>query len=254
MIGKSVNIWLMGGLGNVLFQINFGRNLRESGYDVCFIDNLVKKNILTKVLRWKIHNQDYLYLDEDFQSKNLIYAFLAVSIAKFRIGSFSLWLDGIYDVNKDYAKNLFSYFQNSEGLKSIDIKINKADFKSGKNRNVVDENIVIHRRYTDSGWQQPSLASIEQKLQNSAVLVCSDSIAGVKHDFIQYNFDYKCREGFLSIDDFLVMANSQTLVCSNSTFALWAALIGDHDNVYMPRALVKTFPFIKFLKKNIYEF
>ena len=251
---KTVNIWLMGGLGNVLFQVNYGRHLRTKGYDVCFVDNLIKKNIITKILRWKIHSPDYLSLDEEFVSKSLVYAFLTVSFAKLKISNFALWIDDFFDVKKHAARNLFSYFQNAENLASIDIRLNRVEFKSSSISGAIDENIVIHRRYTDSGWAQPSLIAIEKKIDKAAVLVCSDSIAGVKRDFRQYSFNYNCREGFGALDDFLVMTDCETLVCSNSTFAFWAALIGDHDYVYMPRALVEKFPFIKALKKNIYEF
>tara|TARA_B100000787_G_scaffold29110_1_gene19364 strand:+ start:7363 stop:8100 length:738 start_codon:yes stop_codon:yes gene_type:complete len=245
----------MGGLGNVLFQVNFGRHLRAKGYDVCFVDNLVKKNIITKILRWKIHSPDYLSLDEEFVSKSLVYAFLTVSFAKLKISNFALWIDGFFDLKKHAVGNVFCYFQNADNLGSIDIRLTRGEFKNSSISDAINENIVVHRRYTDSGWAQPSLVAMEKKIGNTAaVLVCSDSIAAVKRDFGQYSFNYNCREGFSALDDFLAMADCKTLVCSNSTFAFWAALIGDHDYIYMPRALVKKFPCIKILKKEVYEF
>ena len=37
---KRTNIWLMGGLGNQLFQLNKAYELKKSGFDVILIDNL----------------------------------------------------------------------------------------------------------------------------------------------------------------------------------------------------------------------
>lgn len=46
-----VYVWLFGGLGNQLFQINYGEYLRrERGKNVRFIDNLTRRNSLTYLL------------------------------------------------------------------------------------------------------------------------------------------------------------------------------------------------------------
>ena len=38
----------------------------------------------------------------------------------------------------------------------------------------------------------------------------------------------------LTIDDFIYMMSCNNLVCSYSTFSLWAGLLGDHQSVFIP--------------------
>ena len=47
---KKVNLWLLGGFGNVLFQLFFARLLSNNNYKVILIDNLTSKNFLTRLI------------------------------------------------------------------------------------------------------------------------------------------------------------------------------------------------------------
>lgn len=253
-MNKMINIWLMGGLGNVLFQVNYGRYLRSKGYNVCFIDNLLKKNVITRALGWKIHSPDYRSLNEEFISKNISYTILALVLARSKIGIFSQYASGFFDFEKNLSKNIFCYFQSAKNLQEVDIGIDRAEFGSRELAIPFEPYVAIHRRYSDTGWEQPLLTPILDTLIHSRVLVCTDSQSDAISDLDHYSLTYDFSDGISSIDDFLVLVDSKTLVCSNSTFALWALLIGSHDSVYVPKELAENFPFIRMLGKIIYEF
>ena len=53
------NIWLMGGFGNVLFQILAFNVLSKNNKSIFFVDILTKKNTITKFIRWTIHEKLY---------------------------------------------------------------------------------------------------------------------------------------------------------------------------------------------------
>ena len=253
-MNKTINIWLMGGLGNVLFQVNYGRYLRSKGCNVHFIDNLVKKNVITRLLGWKIHSPDFRSINEEFISKNIGYTILALVLARSKVGIFALYCPGFFDFEKDLSKNIFCYFQSLENLQEVDIGIDRAEFGPRELPIPFEPYVAIHRRYSDTGWEQPLLTPIVDLFDHSRVLVCSDSKRQAIIDLEQYALNYALSDGCSSFDDFLVLVDSKILVCSNSTFALWALLIGSHDSVYVPKRLADNFPFIRMLGKNLYEF
>ncbi len=58
---KVKEIWLIGGLGNVLFQFLIGEIFVKRGYCVKYVDNLCSENFFTTfLLKWKIHDPEYL--------------------------------------------------------------------------------------------------------------------------------------------------------------------------------------------------
>ena len=49
-------IWMMGGLGNVLFQ-GFAGYLLQKNHSVYYVNNLIKSNFITnKILKWTVHD------------------------------------------------------------------------------------------------------------------------------------------------------------------------------------------------------
>mgnify|MGYP001971546569 CR=1 FL=1 len=53
------NIWLMGGFGNVLFQILAFNVLSKNNNSIFFVNVLTKKNTITKFIGWTIHESLY---------------------------------------------------------------------------------------------------------------------------------------------------------------------------------------------------
>ena len=62
------NIWLMGGLGNVLFQILAFNIISKTSEKVFYVKTLTEKNHITKFLGWTIHQNLYNNLIEKKQS------------------------------------------------------------------------------------------------------------------------------------------------------------------------------------------
>lgn len=61
-------IYLQGGFGNVLFQLVHYLSLRNNGHNPVFVDTLTKKNLITRLLGWKIHDKIYLDIFSRFGS------------------------------------------------------------------------------------------------------------------------------------------------------------------------------------------
>ena len=78
---ERVNLWLMGGFGNVLFQMNYGYYLKSKGIDVSFISTLTNENFITKyLLRWKIHQNLYtkVFPENEFSQKSILYTIICL--------------------------------------------------------------------------------------------------------------------------------------------------------------------------------
>ena len=57
-----------------------------------------------------------------------------------------------------------------------------------------------------------------------------------------------------SFEDFQLMVSSNILICSNSTFCIWAALLGNHNTVFIPKEALIHFVFLDKLDKNFIIF
>jgi hypothetical protein len=250
----SVNIWLMGGLGNVLFQVNYGRFLRAQGLEVNFIDNLVRDNIFTRLLGWTIHAPDYRKLDEKFHTFGFLYAGLAILSAKMNVCQFSSFTSDTFAFPANLSKNVFCYFQSQTNLREAGIRINRGELVPSNSKVSSQNDLVIHRRYTDTGWPQPDLTPIIPIIKTHKIIVCSESKEDACKELSQYDLDYENSTALSSFGDFIKLIDCKVLVCSNSTFCLWAALLGDHQSVYMPKLLIDSFPVVRDLQKSVMEF
>ena len=67
-------IYLMGGLGNVLYQLNFAYYLKDLGFKVILNVSLLESNWITKIFNWKVHkgtiNAMSYFMGNDFIIQN----------------------------------------------------------------------------------------------------------------------------------------------------------------------------------------
>ena len=229
---QKTNIWLMGGLGNQLFQLNKAHELRLSGIDVTLIDNLLdpKSLITSKFLRWKIHDnilhKIYRHNIPIKSTRNLFP--LATAKLPF-LNNYSKFNRQRYDTRS--ATHLFGYFQDSI---TVNLKPNHFKFFTK-----TSDDTVMHLRLTDNNNLQYSkgyYGRILSALNKKVIKIVSDDKATAS-EIINTFSKAKCE--IITKDaiiDFQTLAQSKTLICAPSTYSFWAALANDKAHeIYVPK-------------------
>lgn len=252
---KNINLFLSGGLGNVLFQFIAASYLKEhKSKNVIINDTLVNKNFITNnILNWKIHPfianklfRDKFQYSNKFHLVGLLNLFFSKLLKKPFVDSV-YQRTNFYDLHSDY-KFLLGYYQNLKFYDDVwfDSKLNEIamffDIKLHTNR------IVVHYRGTDSIWAKNNSYYYERifheikTLNNKVYFVTDDKIKCIEaiKEFKITNYSF-----FNSNikDDFKFLAESQTIYCSPSTFSWWSSIINsDSKNITMPLYFKNRFP------------
>ena len=112
-------IWLMGRLGNQLFQINTGKYLSKKGLKIKYVTNLIQNNFFTeKILKWKIHANliDSFVKGLDFHNHP---NYLPPILAKLKVSkNFSYYYPSVIDT-KSLSTHIFGYFQDHSFNKKL---------------------------------------------------------------------------------------------------------------------------------------
>lgn len=250
----------MGGIGNNLFQIFFGHILEKQGYYCIYINSLVKKNLITKLLGWKIHQDVYSFFLSHNQKTNynlfpLIFGLLSKKFNRSVIKA--KYVKDISELNIEADSHYFGYFQDKFFLRS-----HQKDFlvfcKSInqlvlRNENKDSSETVIHFRGGDSLWAKQNLSyyqSVKEIIKNLAeVLIVTDDLFGAKQ-FFGKSKNLKFIKSSLPIDDFKILLTAKNLYCAPSTFSWWAAHCANDANIIAPEFLDETIGFY-LPKKNL---
>lgn len=204
-------IYLMGGLGNRLFQyyefIRLGKR-----FDLC--SYLTRKNVSTRFLGWTIHAETHV--DRLFSAKR---GNLLMFVGHFLLNKLKL------------HKSYFEYFQPLEwDDASIEelrnnilpiIEVSSATY------------CVLHYRGTDSDWANQINNYYTNLLDRLGdFLVVTDD-----KERAEQNLGRKIPENSRSLeDDFSIMVTAKILVVGPSTLSWWAAILSESiETVYMPR-------------------
>ena len=200
---KKKKIWLMGGIGNNLFQIFFGYILEKSNNKVYYVENLTKSNWITKFLGWTIHDDTFkFFLDDNkiIQSSN--FTILLGLISKKINTNFLkvLYFNEINSENLYKANNYFGYYQSKFFLEKYEEEFK--DFCSKVYINLLSKNFkgsaktVVHFRGGDSLWAKQhagyylGVKKRIEKIEN--VLIISDDIDAAKNYFGEpINFTFR---------------------------------------------------------------
>lgn len=236
---KTQKIWLMGGLGNQLFQVNFGIWL-QGRYQtkVSFNKYLVQNNSVTKTLGWTIH--DY-FLDElvDLEVDFLCEGRLApILLSKIRAFNGYSYYSGVSDWRGKMSSNHFGYFQDRSFLEktygNIQLRPGLLD-ASGNN------DTIMHLRGTDMNDREQAMSyysNVLDELEASEVNVvttCQETLSYLrrkfmaKHDLIDV--------GSSGRGDFLACCSATTFIAAPSTFSWWAARLGRAKKIIIPRKM-----------------
>ena len=241
---KRTNIWLMGGLGNQLFQLNKAYELKKSGFDVILIDNLLDPGsfLTKKILGWKIHDnilQKIYNHDIPIKRKKNLLPLATAKLPFF--GNYSSFHKQQYIVGN--SLHLFGYFQDS-----IILNLKPESFNLSSD---IPKDTVMHLRLTDNNNMEYSkryygriLSSLNKK---KLKIVTDDKWAA--SEIVDTVSDIECEiVSKDAISDFQILATSQILICAPSTYSFWAALANDKaSKIYVPQIFKR---YLKSTPKN----
>jgi hypothetical protein len=222
-------LYLGGGLGNLLFQ-KIGYSVLEERKNVSVSDFFLKKSLVTQMIGWKIHTNysDLIFRDTDRVS--VLKALLALPLLRINVP------------HKTNTIAYFSYFQDKSFLRDhVDI-IHRVinDFRDSISYiQVESKDLVIHVRGTDSKWSTSELKRLSPGILNGSVpVLVTDDNQKALEIFPQGVF----YEGDVLMS-FKVMALSECLVISNSTFSWWAAHMKTSGEVIMSKEMYEKLGF-----------
>jgi hypothetical protein len=233
-------IWLMGGFGNVLFQVLLYRVIK-SKYNVRYIDILTKKNILTILLNWKIHEISF----SDFIPKNRIkkinsltgftIIFIAMISKIFKAeNGFSTYYDADNKIGQLFSENIFGYFQYKSFLEDNKKEIIRLGSDIRKKYKSNKSYTVVHFRLGDSKRAKKMISYYEEVRKmilesNEEILIATDSPKEAEI-FFKNCPNVRLSGAKNALEDFKYMVNSKRLYCAPSTFSWWALHSLDNDS------------------------
>ena len=248
MIQKK--IWLMGGIGNNLFQIFLGYILEKKNYRIHYVSNLTKKNWVTKFLGWTIHDNTYRFFlknDQIIESSNLL-VLLGMISKKTGFNIFNVkYVKVINTSGFEKANNFFGYFQDKLFLKKHEEEFH--DFCSSIHRIILSNNplqagkTVVHFRGGDSLWAKENLGyylAIKKRIKYlDMVEIISDDLDAAKI-FFGKSKNYKFSQSTSPLTDFQTIVLASNIYCAPSTFSWWAAHCALNAKVIAPKFLEET--------------
>jgi hypothetical protein len=242
-------VYLMGGLGNVLFQLNYLYNLREQGFSVNADCTLLRDGFFTnKILRWSNHKTldiltDLQLLDNidiNFGSyKNILIG----ALAKFtNCTLLSTQYSGLVAPSLcDKAPiHIFGYFHEKNPINKVFVEkissrieqlLASEEFSSVREAlRAVGDSYVVHVRGGD--YKQDSSFVISKEYYRKALMgqkkcfIVTNDKEFTRNFFEGIEIDFDFLKTKNSLEDFIVLALSRNKVLANSTFSWWAAEIG----------------------------
>ena len=247
----SAKIFLKGGVGNNLFQLAQGVWLSDMGYGVSYNFALTRRNPLTRLLGWSVHSDDMrsaAFAGESVEDALspadlafLLGEFVAIRLRRraepryalegkrrdIRIASYTVTGEFMTERTIRRMRKIIR-----ERLASVDCQADAAPRLSA----------VVHYRAGDMpphkrlrfGFYRRAIeriAPLHDEIhwatndERGLMETLGDSAGGVRH---------LVAPSASATQDFMLMMRAKTLVCSNSTFCYWAAILGDAERVIFP--------------------
>ena len=227
-----IRIWLMGGLGNVLFQLAYAKYLEHQGHKVILIENLLFESSITKALGWTIRPLELPELDEEFFTDK---ARSCLPILSAKLPIFNKYSTFYENHKVSVSKNLFGYFQTHEHAHFLKLR---------NSLNEVQRGIGFHVRLNDSHFAKDVQFYMQKVLSylkpDCEVSVYSDNICAAKKLDWPVSCDIVYPETQAPLNDFNNLMGHETLIISDSTFSWWAAVLSEVLRVVVvPKRLSK---------------
>jgi hypothetical protein len=243
----SRTLWLMGGLGNVLFQM-FAHRVIERDYGVVNLCNgLLERNWLTKLGAWSIHESTYKKLTKkSFIKRTLIVPLVAYFFKKIGLKCNQVvFLEG-FELPKSFSKtgDIFGYFQSKGSIEHerVEFEVFCKELSSFVLKEI-DFVGVVHYRMGDSEWARSNgyyydFVKNQIKKSSQEFLIVTDSLEDARNLFAQCeNVTYLQNSDVFN--DFIHLANAKLLYCAPSTFSWWAAHLSVKvERVFIPKVMI----------------
>jgi hypothetical protein len=258
LFNKDKTIYLMGGFGNVLFQINYAYNLRDQGFIVTLNTYLLEYNFITsKLLRWPYHSTLNILNNLDLLrsfvvESNFTWHLVGGLISKFFKIEFS---NAMYfkhttpNPNELRVDHLIGYFHENNPINeklllladhSITNILNQPCFDHvGGILNEIGDSWVVHIRGGDYKSDSNFSLDIDYYINASVgkkyfYLVTNDrEYANQITSQLSIKFSFVDTQD--ALEDFIILVKSNNKILANSTFSWWAAEMGSRNsNVIQP--------------------
>lgn len=249
-----MKIYLMGGLGNNILQV---LATLDSGHQAKYVSFLQRQNVITRFLGWTIHENviEQLFDLEVIQPKRF-----------FLLESLDVLL---LSCSKILGREILSrnYMNSTPSLKDIicssaiggymhPVSLEQFNFLSSKRHFLkaslekVDQ-IGVHVRRGDLG-DNSALGLLESETLNNVakkevsfsgypvVVYTNDKDWCERNLTFEYEFSKSSPVLNPVVSDFIGLASSATLICSNSTFSYTAAMLGCNEKVLVPSPFFKS--------------
>ena len=256
--GERKEIYLMGGIGNVLFQLNFAEIMREAGFDVVVNTSLLVRHKITKLLmRWSDHGTlealNLLHMLDDFQTNSNLGSDVALGLCAkarrrpvLRVGYYDL---SAPDPDSWDFSTAFGYFHLNVDIcgafvnkvwRELNTLLELPEFSVVKNNiDRIGSGVVMHVRGGDYKKSPASLlpASYYKRAasgEKKCFVVTDDMrFASTMLNTIGFDFEFLGSTG--AISDFMTLAFAKRKILANSTFSWWAAEVGENSEKILQR-------------------
>lgn len=251
---KIITVNLLGGLGNILFQLAYAFSISQE-FNINLVINLKtnedkRKSSLNYHLLDNFFRNDIKDIDTFQQICEKQYSFVNYN-TEIKDNE-NIYLSGYFQSTK-YFKKYLNIFKKNLNFELLDIAKNIYEYIKNKYNNI----IAIHIRGGDYLNLSHYHLNLDEKYYKKVDNIIFDSIENYK--YILFTDDLKYTEEKFNryydfhinklineyLDDnnifkntveleFLVLSLFETIICSNSTFSIWASYISNAKTIFIP--------------------
>jgi hypothetical protein len=256
---KKKSIWLLGGFGNIMFQMLLVDRFYKKGYKIDIICVLIKKNWLTKLLRWTIHDDLTRYILNKYPNITVRKNVKACDVLHLVMLNFSrifsitffgyTFFKDSNNIQLSNSKHIIGYFQTEKFINDYSSEITDIAFffNSQYPHKNKYRTTVFHFRWGDTYWArkyQNYYLNVKKLLlkENTHIRIVTDDLHKAKEFLGELN-SVEFISSSNPFEDFLFLLNAETLILAPSTFSWWAANLSVKANkVIAPKEIISFLP------------
>ena len=248
----------MGGLGNVLFQLNYAWMLAEFGYKILICTKLIENKKIFKLFKWVNHDSYSVIKNIELLEKftcqsgtwvDIIFLYLSKILKRKIFKHLNLKHEKIRLEEVRDGITVAGYFQSNVEIQKKFIEYTKIKFLkiNSFEKNIDKNNVVLHYRggdYFSNNLNIISYKGLGFIINNfNKVNVVTNDKKSFDRDVSKFfnNTKFEIRNGSV-VNDFLYIMNHNIIISSNSTFCWWASELSEAEIIYEPNVYFKHIP------------